>query len=84
MTLEMEQTTKPIPEERVAKVEEITYSGSIAIVTFSVEGSTFELYGDGRTTEPISAYIGCLVRLHIIDSADWTWQREEPNEEMSE
>ena len=68
------------PEERIAQVERVQYSSSIAIVTFRLGEELFTLYGDHRVTHPIEAYIGKLVLLHIIHSADWTWQPfEEPD-----
>ena len=74
-----------IPEERVAQVERVQYSSSIAIVTFRLGEEQFTLYGDHRICSPIEAYIGKLVRLHIVHSADWTWQPlEEPNEEVED
>jgi len=70
------------PQEWIARVAKVEYSSSIAIVTFAAGSETFSLYGDHRVTKPIEAYIGKMVRLHIIHSADWTWQPlEEPNEE---
>ncbi len=74
-----------IPEERVAQVERLQYSSSIAIVTFTQGGETFTLYGDHRMTSPIAAYIGKLVRLLIVHSAEWSWEPlEEPNEEVED
>jgi len=74
-----------IPEERIAQVECVQYASSIAIVTFTAGSNTFTLYGDHRINAPIAAYIGKLVRLNIIHSADWTWQPlEEPNEEVED
>ena len=74
-----------IPQEWIARLEKVEYSSSIAIATFAAGSETFSLYGDHRMTKPIEAYVGKMVRLHIIHSADWTWQPlEEPNEEAEE
>jgi len=73
------------PEECIAQVMSVSYSSSIALVTFALDDDTFTLYGDRRMISPILAYIGKLVSLRIVHSANWSWEpQEEPNEEVED
>jgi len=74
MTKTEQQQEKPIPEERIATVKSIRYMSTLAIVTFTLGGSSFQLIGDRRMTAPISEFIDEPVRLLIHDQADWSWQ----------
>jgi len=74
MTQPEQLQEEPIPEERVAIVKSIRYMSTLAIVTFTLGGSRFQLIGDRRMTEPISEFIDEPVRLLIHDQADWSWQ----------
>jgi len=74
MTQPEQQQDKDIPEERVAIVKSIRYMSTLAIVTFTTGGSSFQLIGDRRMTVPISEFIEEPVRLLISDMTNWSWQ----------
>ena len=85
MTQSEQQQEEPIPEERVAIVKSIRYMSTLAIVTFTVGGSSFQLVGDRRMTEPISEFINEPVRLLITSQSEWSWQPlDDPTMEKEE
>ena len=74
MTQPEQQQDKDIPEERVAIVKSIRYMSTLAIVTFTTGGSSFQLIGDRRMIVPISEFINESVRLLITSQSEWSWQ----------
>jgi len=82
MTKPEQLQEEPIPEERVAIVKSIRYMSTLAIVTFTLGSSSFQLIGDRRMTAPISEFIDEPVRLLITDTTNWSWQPlDDPNPE---
>ena len=59
--------------ERTAVLDSLSYTGTLALATFTDGDETFTLIGEQRMTAPISEFLHEEVRLYIADYANWAW-----------
>ena len=59
--------------ERTAVLDSLSYTGTLALATFTDGDETFTLIGEQRMTAPIGEYLHEEVMLYIADYANWAW-----------